>query len=199
MFAPVVKAVHVARRGRRGRGRGRGAAVADAVTAPTRPVYLEIATDLLGAPRCRRSRDAARAEPAARSRSRPAGSRGAVALLDGAERPLIWAGGGARDAGAEVARAGRAARRAGAHDLRRGRRAAARPPAAWSGCRRTSSRRARLWDEADVVLAIGSDLDGVQTQNFAQPQPPTLIAVNARARPVELPRRHRARRATRPS
>ena len=29
----------------------------------------------------------------------------------------------------------------------------------------------RLWDEADVVLAIGSDLDGVQTQNFAQPQP----------------------------
>ena len=29
----------------------------------------------------------------------------------------------------------------------------------------------RLWDEADVVLAIGSDLDGVQTQNFMQPQP----------------------------
>jgi thiamine pyrophosphate-dependent acetolactate synthase large subunit-like protein len=28
------------------------------------------------------------------------------------------------------------------------------------------------------VVAIGSDLDGVQTQNFAQPQPPTLIAVN---------------------
>jgi acetolactate synthase-1/2/3 large subunit len=35
-----------------------------------------------------------------------------------------------------------------------------------------------LWDEADVVLAIGSDLDGVQTQNFAMPQPPTLLAVN---------------------
>ena len=35
-----------------------------------------------------------------------------------------------------------------------------------------------LWDEADVVLAIGSDLDGVQTQNFAQPQPDTLIAVS---------------------
>jgi acetolactate synthase-1/2/3 large subunit len=28
------------------------------------------------------------------------------------------------------------------------------------------------------VLAIGSDLDGVQTQNFAQPQPDTLIAVS---------------------
>ena len=39
----------------------------------------------------------------------------------------------------------------------------------------------RLWDEADVVLAIGSDLDGVQTQNFAQPQPETLIAVSLEA------------------
>jgi thiamine pyrophosphate-dependent acetolactate synthase large subunit-like protein len=28
------------------------------------------------------------------------------------------------------------------------------------------------------VLAVGSDLDGVQTQNFTQPQPPTLVAVN---------------------
>jgi thiamine pyrophosphate-dependent acetolactate synthase large subunit-like protein len=36
----------------------------------------------------------------------------------------------------------------------------------------------RLWDEADAVLAIGSDLDGVQTQNFAQPQPPLLVAIN---------------------
>jgi acetolactate synthase-1/2/3 large subunit len=35
-----------------------------------------------------------------------------------------------------------------------------------------------LWDEADVVIAIGSDLDGVQTQNFAMPQPSALIAVN---------------------
>jgi acetolactate synthase-1/2/3 large subunit len=29
-----------------------------------------------------------------------------------------------------------------------------------------------------VVVAIGSDLDGVQTQNFAMPQPPGLIAIN---------------------
>ena len=29
-----------------------------------------------------------------------------------------------------------------------------------------------------MVVAIGSDLDGVQTQNFAMPQPPALIAVN---------------------
>ena len=36
----------------------------------------------------------------------------------------------------------------------------------------------RLWDEADLVIAVGSDLDGVQTQNFAQPQPPRLVAIN---------------------
>ena len=98
-----------------------------------------------------------------------------------AERPLLWVGGGARDAAAEVARAGRAARRAGADDLRRGRRPAARPPVPGRAAA-ARRRRGALWDEADVVLAIGSDLDGVQTQNFAQPQPPTLIAINARAR-----------------
>jgi acetolactate synthase-1/2/3 large subunit len=35
-----------------------------------------------------------------------------------------------------------------------------------------------LWDEADVVLAIGSDLDGMMTQNWAQPDPPKLVAIN---------------------
>jgi thiamine pyrophosphate-dependent acetolactate synthase large subunit-like protein len=35
-----------------------------------------------------------------------------------------------------------------------------------------------LWDEADVVVSIGSDLDGIQTQNFTMPQPPALIAIN---------------------
>jgi thiamine pyrophosphate-dependent acetolactate synthase large subunit-like protein len=35
-----------------------------------------------------------------------------------------------------------------------------------------------LWDEADVVLAVGSDLDGMMTQGWAMPQPPHLIAVN---------------------
>src|ERR671935_230216 len=33
------------------------------------------------------------------------------------------------------------------------------------------------WASRSPVLVIGSDLDGVQTQNFAQPQPPALIAI----------------------
>jgi acetolactate synthase-1/2/3 large subunit len=35
-----------------------------------------------------------------------------------------------------------------------------------------------LWDEADVVLAVGSDLDGMMTQNWLMPRPPTLISIN---------------------
>ena len=35
-----------------------------------------------------------------------------------------------------------------------------------------------LWDAADLVLSIGSDLDGMTTQNWRQPRPDALIAVN---------------------
>jgi acetolactate synthase-1/2/3 large subunit len=35
-----------------------------------------------------------------------------------------------------------------------------------------------LWDEADVVLAIGTDFDGTNTQNWKLPAPPALIAIN---------------------
>jgi acetolactate synthase-1/2/3 large subunit len=35
-----------------------------------------------------------------------------------------------------------------------------------------------LWDEADLVLAVGSDLDGTMTQNWRMPAPPHLIAIN---------------------
>jgi acetolactate synthase-1/2/3 large subunit len=35
-----------------------------------------------------------------------------------------------------------------------------------------------LWDNADCVVAIGTDLDGMTTQNWAMPAPPHLVAVN---------------------
>jgi acetolactate synthase-1/2/3 large subunit len=38
-----------------------------------------------------------------------------------------------------------------------------------------------LWDEADVVLAIGTDFDGLMTQNWLMPRPPKLIAINVDA------------------
>jgi acetolactate synthase-1/2/3 large subunit len=35
-----------------------------------------------------------------------------------------------------------------------------------------------LWDEADLVVAVGSDLDGTMTQNWRMPAPPCLVALN---------------------
>jgi thiamine pyrophosphate-dependent acetolactate synthase large subunit-like protein len=35
-----------------------------------------------------------------------------------------------------------------------------------------------LWDEADCVVAVGSDFDGPMTQGWKMPAPPRLVAVN---------------------
>src|SRR3954469_16688053 len=98
MFAPVVKSVHLglspATVSRAARD-----AVRDAVTAPTRPVYLEIATDLpaAAAPALLPPGLPARPPPPPPVPA-PAPARSAAgALLDRAQPPLIWAGGGARD------------------------------------------------------------------------------------------------------
>jgi thiamine pyrophosphate-dependent acetolactate synthase large subunit-like protein len=175
MFAPVVKSVHRGLSADAVAGAA-AAAVSDAAAAPTRPVYLEIATDLLAAelpPFGTASPPAAAASFSPRSSDLAA----AVAALDDAERPLLWVGGGARDASAEVAAL---AERLAAPVLTTYGAAGILPPGHPSavGLPPHTPAAGRLWDEADVVLAIGSDLDGVQTQNFAQPQPPTLIAVS---------------------
>jgi thiamine pyrophosphate-dependent acetolactate synthase large subunit-like protein len=101
----------------------------------------------------------------------------AVERLAAAERPLIWAGTGARDAGEPVRRL---AERLAAPVLVTYGAAGLLPPAhpCLVGMPPHVEPAGSLWDEADVVLAVGSDLDGVQTQNFAMPQPPALIAVN---------------------
>lgn len=195
MFAPVVKAVHVAHDAA-AVGAEASAAIAAATTMPVRPAYLEIATDLLGAeaggsrpatdllgaaaggsgPRGS-GRGAALGTAPTAAPAQPAGLDAAVAALDAAERPLLWVGGGARDA-AEAVR--RLAERLAAPVLTTYGAAGVLPPG--HPCRVGMPPHVppagALWDEADVVVAIGSDLDGVQTQNFAQPQPPTLIALN---------------------
>lgn len=179
MFAPVVKSAHL--------GLAAGAvsravqdAVASATASPTRPVYLEIATDLLAVevpddvpPAPGIGRNVTVTQPASTLED-------AVAALDGARRPLVWAGGGARDAATEVQRLAAAL---GAPVLTTYGAAGILPPGHPSlvGLPPHVEAAGRLWDEADVVVAIGSDLDGVQTQNFAQPQPETLVAIGLEA------------------
>jgi acetolactate synthase-1/2/3 large subunit len=142
------------------------------------PVYLGIPTDLLSA---------------GTSASSPARSPGpyvhpelpaalvarASEALTGAAHPLIWAGGGALRAGAGDL-VGELALRLAAPVLTtylaRGLLAPEHPCLVPGPVH--APEVGRLWDEADVVLAIGSDFDGMMTQNWLMPAPPTLIAVN---------------------
>jgi thiamine pyrophosphate-dependent acetolactate synthase large subunit-like protein len=158
MFAPVTKAQF--------RWPDVLEAIATALETPTRPVYLEIPTDLLSAH--------VDLGPQNRSSSDP---RGPQVDVGWTERPLVWAGGGARDREREVIEiaeslgapiitsyGGRGI--AGTHDL-----AVGLPP--------HIPEAGELWDQADLVIVVGSDLDGINTQNFRQPQPERIIAINA--------------------
>ena len=198
MFAPVVKSVHlgltarrgggcgVARRGRRRRGAhtpglprdrdrpaGGGAPGGDDPRVRRRVSgrCRDGRRQVVGGRRGRRRSRGRSAIPFAR----PARRRDPA--LDGAERPLLWVGGGARDASVAVSAL---AERLAAPVLTTYGAAGILPPGHPSavGLPPHTPAAGALWDEADVILAIGSDLDGVQTQNFAQPQPPTLITVS---------------------
>jgi len=154
-----------------------------AVRAPRRPVYLEVPTDLLSAV-APAPQPLPELVPAVHIELQ---LDDVVELLGGAERPLLWAGGGATaaDAGAALALV---AERLGAPVLTsyggRGLLPPEHPctvpvpphePAAGA-----------LWDQADVVLCVGSDLDAMNTQGFRQPQPPRLVTVDL-AEPVTYP------------
>jgi len=149
-----------------------------ALGAPTGPVYVGIPTNLLAASVPAPS-FAVTIPRAAGSPPSTADINRACELLAGAERPLIWAGGGAlrADAGPLV---GELALKLAAPVLTtymgRGLLAPEHP------CSAPGPVHAReigdLWDEADVVLAVGTDFDGTNTQNWQMPAPPALISVN---------------------
>ena len=178
MFRPVVK-----RALRAPKGTDLGRAVAEvaeaALAAPARPAYLEIPTDLLAA-------DAG--PPAAEQAERPATPLSHDAVLHAAEvipgsrRPLIWAGGGAVTAGAGEA-VGQLAERLVAPVLTTYSARGLLPPdhPCDVGVTAHFPEAGALWDDADLVIAIGSDLDGMMTQNWSQPTPPHLLAVNVDA------------------
>jgi acetolactate synthase-1/2/3 large subunit len=170
MFAPVVKSAHVVT-GADDLPEQAARAIAAPAAAPARPAYLQVPTDVLSA-----EVGPVPAEPDGRRGSQPPW-RTAVELVDAAERPLVWAGSGAVDAGAELARL---AERLAAPVITTYGAAGVLPPShpCVAGMPPHVEPVGRLWDDADLVIAIGSDLDGVQTQNFAMPQPPRMLAVN---------------------
>ena len=170
MFAPVVKSTHVASKAEE-LPAAAARAVADAIAAPTRPTYLQVPTDLLSAeagPPALAEQTAGDSAPALYE---------AANLLRGAERPLIWAGSGAVAAAREVATL---AERIAAPVITTYGASGLLPPGhpCAVGMPPHVESVGKLWDEADLLIAVGTDLDGVQTQNFAQPQPPRLVAIN---------------------
>ena len=166
MFAPVVVASHVAAAAD-DVGRAAARALAGAVGGPS---YLELPTDLLSGP----------AEAARFDRLDCAGiaaDDAAYDLIDAAERPLIWAGSGACDRAHEVRAL---AERLAAPVLTTYGARGVLPPEhpCCVGMPPHVEPAGRLWDEADLIISFGSDLDGMNTQNWLQPQPPVLVAVN---------------------
>jgi thiamine pyrophosphate-dependent acetolactate synthase large subunit-like protein len=142
-----------------------------------RPVYLEVPADVLAA----EGEGVVGPLPLALGVEDEAALERAARLLAAARRPLVWAGGGAVASGAaaEVAALAEAlgapvfttysARGLlGDHPLSVG-----LPPHV--------PEAGALWDDADVVIAIGSDLDGMNTQNWRMPAPPRLASINADA------------------
>jgi thiamine pyrophosphate-dependent acetolactate synthase large subunit-like protein len=103
-------------------------------------------------------------------------------LLAEAKKPLIWAGGGALRSGAGPA-IGELAERLAAPVITtfaaRGLLPIDHPCLAPNPVH--APEVGRLWDEADVVLGIGTDFDGLMTQNWLMPQPPKLIVINVDA------------------
>ncbi|WP_276204571.1 thiamine pyrophosphate-binding protein [Amycolatopsis vancoresmycina] len=106
----------------------------------------------------------------------------AEAMLSDAQHPLIWAGGGALRSGAGDA-IGALAEKLAAPVITtfaaRGLLPLDHPCLAPNPVH--TPEVGELWDEADVVLAIGTDFDGLMTQNWRMPKPPKLIAVNVDA------------------
>jgi len=176
MFAPVVKKTFKVRSARE-LGPTVSEAIRTALAPPARPVYVEVPTDLLD----HEAAGHAAARPPAEVRRRPDEgplSQAAEALAH-ARRPLIWAGGGAIQSGAGESVARLAERLVApviltysAHGL-----VAPGHPCLVEVPPHLPEAGA-LWDEADVVVVVGSDLDGMMTQGFSQPQPPRLIAIN---------------------
>ncbi|HZB77704.1 MAG TPA: thiamine pyrophosphate-binding protein [Solirubrobacteraceae bacterium] len=136
------------------------------------PAYLEVPTDLLAA-----DAEGPEADAPAPLPGFVAAGEAAYRLIEEARQPLIWAGGGARDRADEVRAL---AERLAAPVLTTYGGRGVLPPGhpCDVGMPPHVEPAGRLWDEADLVIAFGSDLDGMNTQNWLQPQPPRIVAVN---------------------
>ncbi|MFZ0664656.1 MAG: thiamine pyrophosphate-binding protein [Acidimicrobiales bacterium] len=177
MFAPVVKRVAKVTDARLS-GQVLTDALADAAEAPSRPVYVEIPTDYLSVEVDGLSPVTAESS-ISEARDQTADIDAALALLARSQRPLIWVGGGAVASNASVAVATLASKLcAPVITTYQARGLIGRDHPCAVGLPPHVPQAGRLWDEADVVVAVGTDFDGMMTQNWRMPAPQRLIVVN---------------------
>jgi acetolactate synthase I/II/III large subunit len=136
-------------------------------TPPSGPAYVEIPVDLLTAPVSGRPVTALDGSPVLRA-AEPDAVRGAAALIDAAERPVIWAGGGVLRSRAQTelqALAERLDAPVATTYMGKGALPDDHPLAAGCGCDEAAFQE--LLAEADVVLCVGTELGAETTGQYA--------------------------------
>ncbi|GGN14210.1 acetolactate synthase I/II/III large subunit [Lentzea pudingi] len=146
-------------------------AVQQATQSPHGPVYLGVPTDFLSAEVPHYT--VTKVEPVHAAVDLTEAER----LISAAVRPLIWAGGGAARSGAGDAISALAAKLQAPIITTYGARGLTDSPHVVRGPVHAPP-VGKLWDDADLVIGIGTDFDGMMTQNWSQPQPPALLAIN---------------------
>jgi acetolactate synthase-1/2/3 large subunit len=145
-----------------------------AMTPPTGPVYVGVPTDLLDAPA------PAVDVPASEWAGRRNDAAGFLAAIAESHRPLLWIGGGARDAGPEI---DALATKLGAPVVTtyqaRGVLPAEHPLLV--GAPPHEPPVTALIERADLAIVIGSDLDAMNTMAWRLPLPARRIAINVDA------------------
>jgi acetolactate synthase-1/2/3 large subunit len=173
LFAPVTKARCIVD-AQRFAGPVVAAALAEATRAPAGPVYVEVPTDMLTAP-------AGEYRPYRRVETTPRVEvDDAIAAIASSQRPLVWVGGGGRDAGVPV---GELATALGAPVVTsyqgRGVLPAGHPMLVTAPPHEPEV--TELVASADLAIVIGSDLDQMNTMAWRLPLPGRRIAVNVDA------------------
>jgi acetolactate synthase-1/2/3 large subunit len=173
LFRPVTKQQFICRE-----PDSAGETIADAIATasepPTGPVYVEFPADLFDQP--------ASSPPATpRLKLPPAPDadcvHAAAALIDRARRPLVWAGGGARNAARALEQFATAL---GAPVITTFQARGVLPPdhPLLVGLPPHEPAVTELIEQADLVVVVGSDLDQMMTQTWRLPLPRPRIAIN---------------------
>ena len=149
-----------------------------ALAPPSGPVYLEIPVDVLDGPAAAQSITTLDAEPA--TSPLPDALAAAAELLNGAERPVLWAGGGVERSGAWAqlrALAERLRAPVATTYMGKGAFPADHPLAAGSAC--DDAAYQELLTGADVILCVGTELGAETTGQYKLRFSGRLVQIDA--------------------